>query len=92
MKDMDADDSVRLMCEGTASQYHLHPEMPHLFCGCGNEAAVCHPGRCCKDDDWGQCTNCHRPAPDPDPPTEAELSDGLWASTTPLPPAGGDAP
>lgn len=52
------DDAVRLTCEGTAREYHLSPAHPHLFCGCGSEASDCHPGRCCTDDDWGQCANC----------------------------------
>lgn len=74
----DEEHAERITCEGTARQYHLSPAHPHLFCGCGNEADACHPGRCCADDDWGQCANCGRPAPDPEPAAESELSDGLW--------------
>lgn len=55
---------MRLVNEGTAAEYHMSPAHPHLFCGCGNETATCHPGRCCEDDEWGSCTNCGKPAPD----------------------------
>lgn len=70
---------TRLTAEGTARAYHLADAHPHLFCGCGNETKHCHPGRCCTDGDWGQCMNCGKPAPEPEPIPEAELSDGLWA-------------
>lgn len=55
--------SLRITCEGSASEYHRHPAHPHLFCGCGKETEQCHPGRCCRDDDWGRCANCGRPSP-----------------------------
>lgn len=60
------DDAVRLTCEGSASEYHLSDAHPHVFCGCGSEAADCHPTRCCKDGELGECANCGRPA-DHDP-------------------------
>ena len=75
---IDEDYAERLTCEGTASQYHRSPAHPHLFCGCGDETTDCHPGRCCRDDDWGQCVNCGLPAPEPDPLPEDQLSDGLF--------------
>lgn len=77
-REVDGDLAVRIMCMGTARDYHLSPAHPHLFCGCGNEAEACHPGRCCTDDEWGQCANCGRPAPEPEPLPEIELSDPLW--------------
>ena len=72
------DAAIRLAAMGTARQWHLAPGHPHLFCGCGNEAADCHPGRCCADDDWGQCRNCGREAPEPEPTPEIELSEPLF--------------
>lgn len=75
----DEEEAVQITCTGTARDYHLSPAHPHLFCGCGNEADVCHPGRCCADDSWGQCTNCGREAPEPEPLPESALSDPLWA-------------
>jgi hypothetical protein len=75
--DFDEDLAVRIMCMGTAKDYHLSPAHPHLFCGCGNEAEACHSGRCCADDDWGQCANCGKPI-EPEPAPEIELSEPLW--------------
>jgi hypothetical protein len=77
----DEDGAVRITCEGTARQYHLSPAHPHLFCGCGNEAEACHPGRCCNDDDWGQCANCGLPPMGPAPTPEIELSQPLWGDS-----------
>lgn len=70
---------LRLTAEGDARSYHLAAAHPHLFCGCGNEAEDCHPGRCCIDDHLGGCRNCGLPDPGPDPLPEAVLSDGLWS-------------
>lgn len=70
------DEQIVLACMGTASEWHLNPAHPHLFCGCGNEAAYCHPTRCCEDDEGG-CKNCGREA-DPVPTPEIELSDPLF--------------
>lgn len=80
VKPMSTDEHVRLTAYGAASQYHRTPAHPHLFCGCGNEAADCHPGRCCRDDDWGTCTNCGLPQSSPQQPSpdESELSDPLF--------------
>lgn len=69
---MSEDAFARLTAEGTARQYHLCPSMPHLFCGCGSEAAACHPGRCCRNDDWGTCANCDKPALEVAEPPEPE--------------------
>jgi hypothetical protein len=39
-----------IVAVATDLQWHLNPAHPHLFCGgCGDEAAQCHPGRCCTD-------------------------------------------
>lgn len=71
----DADEQVELACVGTASEWHLSAAHPHLFCGCGNEAADCHAGRCCEDAEGG-CKNCGR-EPEIEPTPEIELSDPL---------------
>lgn len=77
---MSEESFARLTAEGTAREYHLCAANPHLFCGCGSEAAACHPGRCCRDDDWGTCLNCGKPAPEtpPEPEPEDKFSDPLF--------------
>lgn len=72
------DEADRLAAQGTARQWHLSPNHPHVFCGCGNETTVCHPERCCSDDGWGGCRNCGREAPEPEPTPEIELSEPLF--------------
>lgn len=71
-----SDEQVELACMGTASEWHLSPAHPHLFCGCGNVAADCHPNRCCEDCEGG-CKNCGLEAPY-EPTPEIELSDPLF--------------
>jgi hypothetical protein len=78
VRPMDPDAFVRLTSEGTARQYHLAPANPHLFCGCGAEASDCHPGRCCQDDEWGQCTEHGKAAPPEPLADEAEFTDPLF--------------
>lgn len=78
IRPMAADEHVRLTAQGTARAYHLAPAHPHLFCGCGNETSDCHPGRCCRDDEYGGCANCGKAAPEPEPIPEGELSDPLF--------------
>lgn len=72
---------LRVTCEGTARAYHLVGSHPHAFCGCGNDANDCHPGRCCQDNDWGECANCGLPDPGPDPIPESDLTDPLFPIT-----------
>jgi len=78
VRPMSDDDAEILAATGTAREWHLSPNHPHLFCGCGSETTTCHPERCCTNDAWGQCKNCGMPAPDPDPIPEAELSEPLF--------------
>ena len=77
-----SDEHVRLAAEGTAREWHMSGNHPHLFCGCGSETEQCHPGRCCENDDWGTCRNCGREAPEPEPTPEVELSDPLFEILT----------
>jgi len=76
------DEQVELACMGTASEWHLNPAHPHLFCGCGTEAEACHRGRCCEDV-YGGCKNCGRESDtEAEPPTpEIELSGPLFEVT-----------
>lgn len=79
VKPMTDEEHVRLTAMGTARQYHLAAAHPHLFCGCGTEATTCHPTRCCRDDEYGTCTNCGRvPDIEPEPIPEDELSEPLF--------------
>jgi len=77
---MEEDAYVRVVCEGSASEYHRVPAHPHLWCGCGEEADECHPGRCCRDNDFGDCVNCGREEPEPaiEATPESDLSDPLF--------------
>ena len=84
IREMSNEDYLRVTCEGSAQQYHLAAALPHLFCGCGTEANICHPGRCCRYDDYGDCVNCGKPAPMAlaAPADEAEFTDPLFAVAT----------